>query len=286
MTKTVIITDSDASLPEATLQKHGILCAPIGINFGHDTYISGKTIDDEQCFKIIDEKQLLPTTSAPNPQAFIDLYTEAFQHGADTVICITVSSQMSSTYESAEKARDAFPGRDIHVIDSLNLTMGQGFMVLAAVEAAERGASVEEIKAAVKHAGENLHTFAILPTLKYLYLGGRVSRLQASLADTFEIRPTLTVKEGKLVILEKNRTVKRGINQMIHHLQKISRNSVLEKMVVLHVNDSSGAEMLRQELQEKIACPQSIEIVELSPGLSVHTGAGLLGVVVLTGSGI
>jgi DegV family protein with EDD domain len=283
MTKTVIITDSDASLSDATMQKHGILCAPIGINFGHDTYISGQTIDDVQCFKIIDEKQVLPTTSAPNPQAYIDLYTEAFQQGAETIICITVSSQMSSTYESAEKARDAFPGRDIHVIDSLNLTMGQGFMVLKAVEAAERGASVEEIKAEVKHVGENLHTFAILPTLKYLYLGGRVSRLQASLADTFEIRPTLTVKDGKLVILEKNRTVKRGISQMIHHLQKINRTNSFEKMVVLHVNDPAGAEKLLQEIQEKMTCPQAIDIVRLSPGLSVHTGAGLLGVVVQTG---
>lgn len=283
MTKTVIITDSDSSLSDATLQKHGILCAPIGINFGHDTYISGITIDDVQCFKIIDEKQILPTTSAPNPQAYIDLYTEAFRQGADTIICITVSSQVSSTYESAEKAREAFPGRNIHVIDSLNLAMGQGFMVLAAAEAAERGASVDEIKAAVKLVGENVQTFAILPTLKYLYLGGRVSRLQASLADTFEIRPTLTVKDGKLVILEKNRTVKRGISQMFHHLQKITRNNSFEKMVVLHVNDPIGAEKLKQELQEKIACPESIEIVKLSPGLSVHTGAGLLGVVVQTG---
>lgn len=283
MTKTVIITDSDASLSDATLQKHGILCAPIGINFGNDTYISGQTIDDELCFKIIDEKQVLPTTSAPNPQAYVDLYTEAFQKGADTIVCITVSSQVSSTYESAEKAREAFPGKNIHVIDSLNLAIGQGFMVLAAAEAAAHGAGVEEIKAAVKHAGDNMHTFATLPTLKYLYLGGRVSRLQASLADTFEIRPTLTVKDGKLVILEKNRTMKRGLSQMISHVQKLSRIHTLERMAILHVNDPAGAENLKASVQEHMPCPDSIEIVQLSPGLSVHTGAGLLGVVVQTG---
>jgi DegV family protein with EDD domain len=283
MTKTVIITDSDASLPETTLQKYGILCAPIGINFGNDTYISGETIDDVMVFKIIDEKQQIPSTSAPNPQAYIDLYTDAFQQGADTIICITVSSQVSSTYESAVKAREAFQGRDIHVIDSLNLAIGQGFMVLAAAEAAARGASVDEIKAAVKHAGENIHTFATLPTLKYLYLGGRVSRLQASLADTFEIRPTLTVKEGKLVILEKNRTMKRGLDQMIKHVHKIARAKTLERMAILHVNDPSGAEKLKVTIQETMVCPEVIEIVALSPGLSVHTGAGLLGVVVQTG---
>ncbi len=283
MNKTVIITDSDSSLPDSILEKHGILCAPIGINFGHETYISGKTIDDAGVFKIIDEKQQLPTTSAPNPQAYVDLYNEAFQHGAETIICITVSSQVSSTFESAEKARDSFPGKDIHVIDSLNLAIGQGFMVLAAAEAAARGASVDEIKLAVKHAGENLHTFATLPTLKYLYLGGRVSRLQASLADTFEIRPTLTVKDGKLVILEKNRTMKRGLSQVVNHVHKIAHNKPLERMAILHVNDPAGAEKLKQDLMEKIQCPETIDIVPLSPGLSVHTGAGLLGVVIQTG---
>ncbi len=283
MNKTVIITDSDSSLPDSILEKYRILCAPIGINFGHETYISGKTIDDAGVFRIIDEKQQLPTTSAPNPQAYVDLYKEAFQQGAKTIICITVSSQVSSTFESAEKARESFPESDIHVIDSLNLSVGQGFMVLAAAEAATRGASVDEIKLAIKKTGENIHTFATLPTLKYLYLGGRVSRLQASLADTFEIRPTLTVKDGKLVILEKNRTMKRGLNQMINHVLKIAHNKPVVRMAVLHVNDPAGAEKLKQDLMEKIKYPDTIDIMGLTPGLSVHTGAGLLGIVVQTG---
>jgi DegV family protein with EDD domain len=282
MKKTVIITDTDASLPSAKLKELGILCASIGINFGNDTYIAGESINDVECFQIIDEKQQLPTTSAPNPQAYIELYSEAFRQGADTIICITVSSKMSSTYDSAEKAREAFPGKDIHVIDSLNLTMGQGFMVLAASEAAARGADAEEIKAIVKRTGENLHTFAILPTLKYLYLGGRVNRLEASLAETFEIKPTLSVKDGKLAILEKNRTLKRAVKQMINHVSKVAQKKAIEKMVVIHVTDPTGAATLIESLRANISCPETIEAVELSPGLSVHTGAGLIGVVLQT----
>jgi DegV family protein with EDD domain len=282
MNKTVIITDSDASLPSTKLKELGILCAPIGINFGNDTYISGETIDDIQCFQMIDEKQQLPTTSAPNPQAYVELYSEAFRQGADTIICITVSSKMSSTYESAEKARESFPGKDIHVIDSLNLSMGQGFMVLEAVEAAAHGADAEEIKAIVKQTGEKLHTFAILPTLKYLYLGGRVTRLEASLAETFEIKPTLTVKDGKLAILEKNRTLKRAVKHMINHVNKIAQKKKIEKMVVIHVNEPTGAENLITTLRENITCPETIEVIKLSAGLSVHTGAGLIGVILQT----
>jgi DegV family protein with EDD domain len=282
MPKTVIITDTDSSLPKEKAAEHGILQIPIGINFGDESFITDEDINDEKLFQMIDEQGRLPTTSAPNPQAYSDLFEKVFSQGAESIVCITVSSQVSSTFESAQKARDHFPDRDIHVIDSYNLSMGQGFMVLAASEAAARGANIEEIKSIVQQTGKNVHTYAILSTLKYLYMGGRISKLEASLADSFEIKPTLTVKDGKLAILEKNRTQKKAVKNLVNHIRKISQAKPIDRMVVIHVNEPDGASSLRSIIQDAVPCPQAIDLVELTPGLSVHTGKGLVGVVLKT----
>ncbi len=282
MPKTIIITDTDSSLSVEKAAEFGILQVPIGINFGEETFISGENIDDESLFQMIDSRNQLPTTSAPNPESFASFFETAFAQGADSIVCITVSSQVSSTYDSALKAKASFPDRDIHVIDSYNLSVGQGFMVLAAAEAAAQNASVSEIITKVNDTGKNLHTFAILSTLKYLYMGGRVTKLEATLADSFEIRPTLTVKDGKLAIFKKNRTQKRALNQLVEHLHKTTKDKTIERMAVIHVNELSGALALKDILKDNLACPETIDVMPLTPGLSVHTGSGLIGVVFQT----
>jgi DegV family protein with EDD domain len=282
MQKTVIVTDTDSSLTQEMAAEFGILQVPIGINFNEETYTTGMDIDDRLLFEIVDKRNQLPTTSAPNPEAFINIYKIAFSQGAQSIVCICVSGQVSSTYQSALKARDSFPDRDIHVIDSNQLAMSQGFMVLAAAEAASRGADVEEIISITQETEKKVHTFAVLATLKYLYLGGRVSKLEANLADSFAIKPTLTVRDGKLLLLEKNRTHKKAIKRMLEHLGKTAREKRIERLSIIHVNEKQGADALEIALREILPCPEKIHVVELTPGLSVHTGSGMIGVVAQT----
>jgi len=132
MNPIAIITDSDASLPPALASQYGIRQVPITIHFGSESYTTGVDIDDALVFEKIDRLNKLPTTSAPSPGAFALAYEEAFSAGAQSVICICVSSKVSATYAAALTARGQFPARDISVIDSLTLSMGQGFMALAA----------------------------------------------------------------------------------------------------------------------------------------------------------
>lgn len=282
MNKTAIITDTDSSLPPELAAQYGIHQVPIGINFKDESYISGLTIDDRLLFDIVDRKNQLPTTSAPNPEAYIDIYRSAFTLGAQSIVCICVSGQVSSTYSSAVKACEAFPGREIHVVDSLQLSMAQGYMVLAAAEAASRSASVDEIIATVSDTGKKVHTFAILSTLKYLILGGRVGKLAGNLANAFEIKPTLTIRHGELVILEKNRTQNKAVKRLLGHLVKLSTEKCIERLSIIHVNELQGAAEMESLIRETLTCPQNIPIVELTPGLSVHTGSGLVGVVAQT----
>ncbi|HZU85874.1 MAG TPA: DegV family protein, partial [Anaerolineaceae bacterium] len=145
MSKIAIITDTDSSLPAELAAQHGIRLIPITVHFGEESYISGVNLDDVKLFEMIDARKKLPTTSAPSPNSFIKAFQAAFDAGAEQIICICVSSKISATYQSAMTALEMFPGKDITILDALNLCMAQGFMALAAAEAAARGASKEEI---------------------------------------------------------------------------------------------------------------------------------------------
>jgi DegV family protein with EDD domain len=166
MPKIAVITDTDSSLPPRLAAQYGIRLVPITVEFAGESFTTGVDIDDRLLFEKIDRQNKLPTTSAPSPGAFVQAYTDAFAGGAEAVVCICVSSKVSSTYGSALAACESFPGRQILVIDSLTLSLGQGFMALAAAEAAQKGASLDELEAQVRELERRLHLFAAVPTLK------------------------------------------------------------------------------------------------------------------------
>ncbi|MCD4671997.1 MAG: DegV family protein [Anaerolineaceae bacterium] len=282
MSKIAIITDSDSSLPADLAAQHGIRQVPITIHFENESYTTGVDIDDAGVFEIIDRLQKIPTTAAPPPAAFADAYQAAFDEGADAVVCICVSSVISSTYSAAKTACELLPGKEIEVIDSRNLTMGQGFMTLIAAEMAAQGASVAEISAAVKDAGSRMHTFGALSTLKYLAMSGRVGKLAAGMAATLNIKPILTVSDGKLDMLEKVRTQKRAFMRVLKLVTNTLGDKSVERMALVHVNNPEGAQTLKDMLCESLPCPDDVLTVGFTAGLSVHTGPGMVALVFLT----
>jgi DegV family protein with EDD domain len=128
-----------------------------------------------------------------------------------------------------------------------------------------------------------MHTFAVLSTLKYLALSGRVGKFVAGLADTFNIKPILKVKDGKLDLLEKIRTRKKAIDRMISLLNESVQGKKIERVAVIHVNDPQGAVELEILLRAALPFSEKMIITEFTPGLSVHAGSGVVGVVVQTG---
>ncbi|PKO13645.1 MAG: hypothetical protein CVU39_17600 [Chloroflexi bacterium HGW-Chloroflexi-10] len=282
MPKIVIITDTDSSLPVDLAQKHHITQVPITIHFGEETYTTGVDINDQKLFEIVDHRKILPTTSAPPPNAFVNAYKEAFENGAETIICICVSSKISATFNAAEAACELFPDKDIVVIDALNLCMAQGFMALAAAEAVEKGASKQEVIQAVEDIQKRVHVFGALPTLKYLAMGGRMGKLAAGLADTLNIKPILTARNGKLELLEKVRTSKKAEQRLLELAVLSTQGKKIERIAMIHVNNQAGVEKLYQQLCEMIPCPPHPILADFTPGLSVHAGSGVIGFVILT----
>ena len=282
MARIAIVTDTNASLPGEIVEKFGIIEVPIQIQFGEESYVTGVDIDDEKLFQMIDARNVLPTTAAPSPAAFQNAYQRAFDEGADEVICICCSSKVSATLQAAELAKEYFPGRDISVVDSLQLSLGEGFQVIGAAEAAANGASRAEILNEIEHIRTHTYVYGALPTLKYLAMGGRMGKLAASFGNTLEVKPILTTVDGKLELLEKIRTWRKAKGRLVDLGVACSEGKTIARVGLVHVNNEEGVKDLFTTLQEELSINLEPLITEFTPGLSVHTGSGVIAFVLIT----
>jgi len=284
MTHIAIITDTDSSLPADVAARHHIRQVPINIHFGQETFRTGVDIDDARLFARIDREGKVPTPSAPSPGQFTEAYQAAFADGVEQIVCFCVSSKASATYSAAVTARNLLPERDITVVDTNSVTMGQGFTVLAAAEAAEAGATREELVARALDVRDRVHLYAALSTLKYLAMSGRVETLTAGVANLLNVKPILTLRDGKLDLLERVRTRANAWRRVIELAVQAAGPSPVERMAILHVNALAEARQFQEQLQAQMRCPDTIMTVELTPGLSIYGGTGLVGVAFVAGA--
>lgn len=282
MTKIAFVTDTNASLPADIIQKYHIIIVPIHIQFGEETYVTGKNINDQSLFSLIDQRKILPTTAAPAPDAFQKAFQQAFDAGYDEIVCVCCSSAVSATFNAAEMAAGMFPERSISVVDSQMLSLAEGYQVIMAAESAADGADIAAILAQIEAKRGRFHVYAALPTLKYLAMGGRMGKLAAGFAETLEIKPILTLREGKLELLEKVRTWRKARERLVELAELAVGGSEVERIGMIHVNNEEGTRNLYSLLAERITLSEAPIVAEFSPGLSVHAGSGVIGFVIVT----
>jgi len=282
MPKTVIVTDTNSSLSKALCEPLDIIQVPIHIMFDEEAYLTGVNVDDQKLFQIIDQQRIFPTTAAPSPNAFQQAFQQAFDQGADQVVCICCSSQISATYDAAKMAAGEFSGKTIAVVDSLQLTLAEGFQVLKAAEMAKQGADLDEILNAIEALKPRLHVYGALPTLKYLAMGGRMGKMAAGLADTLNIKPILTATGGKLELLEKVRTWHKARARLVELAVETAKETSVVQIGMFHVNNVDGTLELYKDLTKALTVPEEYLLEEFTPGLSVHAGSGVIGYVLVT----
>lgn len=214
--KTRIIVDSTADLlPQHQCRVHTV---PLTVRFGEDEYIDGVTIDHKTFYEKLVESDLLPTTSQGTPDAFAGEYEKAKQAGQAAVV-ITLSSQLSGTYQSARIAAADY--ENVYVVDSGTVAIGGGILVELALRLMDQGLDAAAIAARLEEEKQKIVIVALVDTLEYLKKGGRISATVAFAGAMLNIKPVLSLEQGAITILGKARGSKMGNNLLVKEIEKV-----------------------------------------------------------------
>ena len=211
-----IIVDSTADVNSAI--KNRLTVVPLTVHFGEEEYIDGVNITQKEFYEKLIESDVLPSTSQATPVAFTEVFDEVVKEGGSAVV-ITLSSNLSGTYQSAVLAAQDYPDR-IFVVDSKSAAIGTGILVEMALQLADSGMDAKSIADRLTEERENVCLVAMLDTLEYLKKGGRISKAVAFAGGILSIKPVITLKDGEVVILGKARGSKQGNNLLVTEIQK------------------------------------------------------------------
>ncbi len=210
-----IIIDSTCDMKQETKEKFTVV--PLTLNFGAEEYIDGVTIDHKTFYEKLIESDVLPTTSQATPAAFADVFESVKENGESAVV-ITISSELSGTYQSALIAAADY--ENIYVIDSKTAAIGTGILALLALEYKEKGRTATEIVKQIEKMREKICVVALLDTLEYLKKGGRISSAVAFAGGLLSIKPVVSIEEGHINMLGKARGSKQGNNLLVCEIEK------------------------------------------------------------------
>ena len=213
-----IITDSGCDMLPPCAPNLTVL--PLTITFGEESFLDGVELDHHRFYEKLIEGEELPTTSQIAPAAFEEAFQRAVDAG-EAVVCVTLSSKLSGTYQSARIAAEGFAGQ-VWVVDSENVTIGQRLLVERAVEMAGQGLDAAQLSVRLDQEKKDIRLVALLDTLEYLKRGGRISPSIAMVGGLLSIKPVVAVENGEVVLLGKARGSKNGNNLLIQLIQKTS----------------------------------------------------------------
>jgi DegV family protein with EDD domain len=270
-----VVTDSTAYLGEAEAVRWDVAVVPLQVAYD-DQILEDRTPIDAAA--VASALRGRATTSRPSPQVFADAYEQAAARGATGVVSIHLSGDMSGTVDSALiAARDApIP---VEVIDSRSVAMGLGFPVLAAAQAAQRGAALAEVVSAARRCADVTRTFFYVDTLEHLRRSGRIGAAANLVGSALAIKPLMHLGDGAITVLEKVRTAGRAIAR----LEDLAVGAATDgpvNVAVQHLMASARADALAESLSTRLPKLASMMVVEVGPALGAHVGPGLLGVTI------
>lgn len=275
-----IVTDSGADLLPQEVKELGITIAPLFIQFPEGEVSSEDLTPDQFYDRLRAMAPEIPTTTMPSPGIFAEIYNNVAQKGKE-VLSLHISSGLSGTIEAARLGA-AQSGKNVTLFDTMTLSGGERFQVLAAALAAKAEQSIEAIHQLLERIRAATEVVYTLETLEYLQRGGRIGRVRALASSLLNIKPVIKVDkaDGKYSTVGTSRTIQRTLSMIVDHLENIYHRETPLWLSVMHGQFLEQAEVLANMLKERLNVAK-LEILRISPVLGVHTGPGIVGVTAL-----
>lgn len=273
-----IVIDSACDLPKSTADTLGLHYMPMRTIFGDQEYLDGISLTGEQFYEKLIETDEVPKTSQVPPSDFEAAFEKIIAAG-DTALCITISSKLSGTYQSAMIAAERF-GDKVIVVDSLNVTVGEQLLVLRAMQLQKEGWSAWEMAEILNHEKKRIRLIALLDTLEYLKKGGRISSTVAFAGTLLSIKPVIALVDGEIELLGKARGSKNGNNKLME-LVESSRGIDFERPFSLAYSGLSD-HLLRKYITDSHALYEGktdhLPVCRIGSTIGTHAGPGAIGV--------
>ncbi|MGB9672782.1 MAG: DegV family protein [Anaerolineales bacterium] len=270
-----IVTDSTADIPDSVLETYDIHMV------NNYVVIDGKSIEDRkeitrsEFYTALPHLKEIPTTATASIGIYQKLYEQLFAEGKDLILSIHASAKLSGIFNAASAAANYFYGK-VKVIDSLSLSMGLGFQVIAAAQAASIGLSLDAIMKRLENLRQRIKLIAMLDTLMYVHRSGRVSWAKAWVGEFLSFKPFLEVINGQVLNLGEVRTYRKGFQRLVAFLRKYSP---IESLAILHTNAEEQAKAFLEEVRDIL--PNQFFIVNVTTVIGSHTGPNGLGFAVV-----
>jgi len=267
-----IVTDSTCDLPEHTVSRHKIEVIPLHINQGEKSFRDGVDLSREEFYAQLPGYKPAPSTAAPSPEIFRQIYEKLAEEGAKFILSIHISESLSATINSARLAAEQSTRIPVTVLDSSQLSLGLGFIIEKAAQMAELGHKVEEIIDSLQELMKRTYVFASLTTLEYLRRSGRMHFAMASLGEILQIKPLLHMNQGEPTA-HRTRTQSRATARLFEWLKEYAP---YERLAIVHAGVQAEAEAMRERVKEFLP-DGDIPVVQITPVLGAHLGIGALG---------
>jgi DegV family protein with EDD domain len=269
-----VVTDSSCDLPQAVADEHAITIVPLTIRFGDEELVDRRDLTAVGFWERCAASPVLPETAAPSPGSF----EQAFRAGgADGIVCITISSRLSATIQSAQAAAQAVADSvPVRVVDSRSVTLGLGMIVLEACRRAEAGGSLDEVAAAAEDAAGRTRVLGTLDTLENLKKGGRIGGAQALLGSLLSIKPAIEVRDGAVEPGPKQRTRSKALRYLV---DKVASEPRITRLAVMHGAAPDLGAFL--DLLAPHFPRDEIIVGDIGPVVGTHTGRGTIAVAYL-----
>jgi DegV family protein with EDD domain len=265
-----LVTDSSADLPREFLDKYNISVVPLTININGVEYLESVDITPQEFYEKMFNSRELPKTSQPSPTAFAECFKKLADKGP--ILCLTISSGLSGTYQSACIGRD-ISGADVSIVDTLAGSLGHGLQLIEAGKLAEKGLSTDKIVEFLEDYKKHSNILVLLDTLENIVKGGRLSKFQGSIARILDIRVLLHNVNGKVEILEKIRGKARFLNRALEVIGERKKDFSDTVFGITHIDNFQDAEYLRDEIIKRYK-PKEVIINYMGATMGTYAGRG------------